>query len=921
MKAIYTLLLIYASAWYCCAQNTGNQLFVQAEVLYEEEQYEASLAAYDTAYQWFLHHQEWNKAAESLIGLGYCLDDLGRQKELLARFEKDLPLLDNTGCIDLKLIGKAWLTMAIAWRNLENWDQSLAYYEKAIAHYHWFRVRGSNVAYAYKNVAQIYMRRINYPKTIACLQNGLEADTGRDYHAFFYAYLAATYMLQGQNDKARAAYQKGFKQDCSEKELATLNSVAGEDYYALKDYEKAARYFYKALDFYLSNGDNENASISYVNLAKVAAAAGQKQQAIRNYEEAIRQMRSFSSSKNREMAKVLVSAGDFYLVEGQLETALAYYQKAMIASFYSFDNNDINANPARKDIALESWAMTSAARKGATLLKIFEKTNELNDLENAAQCFELSLQVHQLLWNTYGYEEAKLNLGNDNFNTYEYAIETNYLLWKYYQKQRYLDRIFQLQEQAKAAVLQEAVQRNKAFLLARVPAYLQDRERELKSVIADVKVALRDPGNLAEGNAISELTSKLDSLESDYHQLMKDIEVLAPEFGRFIESNKNTGIQAFNLSMGKNMIAYFWGAQWVYVLAVKPDGQCLIWRWKNDLAFSRIIDDYLNYFSDSERIAEQPDSFFIAAYRAFQALFPEGLTNMLDFNNNTISDLIIIPDGKLAFIPFDALLTSSYSGNNFGSAPFFIKKYNTHYSWSAALLKANEQRPRKGYKWLHFAPLFEHEDNRGLASLPYSKNETNSAFVFSSFIGKKASLQQLKALAANAEVLHLSTHASANNGEEPRIELFDQPLYLSHLYALRLSADLAVLSACDTHIGEVIKGEGVMSLARGFTYAGVPSVVAGLWKVNEHSTALLFSSFYEYLSKNHTKSVALRNAKIQYLSSNMTNAQKSPYYWAGFVLIGNDNTLSGPGKFENRGMMALSILVLGWLMYKRSQIW
>ena len=87
-------------------------------------------------------------------------------------------------------------------------------------------------------------------------------------------------------------------------------------------------------------------------------------------------------------------------------------------------------------------------------------------------------------------------------------------------------------------------------------------------------------------------------------------------------------------------------------------------------------------------------------------------------------------------------------------------------------------------------------------------------------------------------MIHLSTHAGADETDfAPRIEFIDTSLYLPELYAMKIPADLVVLSACETGLGKFEKGEGVMSLARGFAYAGAGSLVASLWKVNEGSTA------------------------------------------------------------------------------------
>jgi CHAT domain-containing protein len=110
-------------------------------------------------------------------------------------------------------------------------------------------------------------------------------------------------------------------------------------------------------------------------------------------------------------------------------------------------------------------------------------------------------------------------------------------------------------------------------------------------------------------------------------------------------------------------------------------------------------------------------------------------------------------------------------------------------------------------------------------------------------------------------------------------------LRLHDVYGLRLQADLVVLSACDTALGAHIRGEGVLSLARGFFHAGVPRVIASLWKVDDEATASLMRMFYRTLLSTPTMSpaAALRSAQ---LTIRAQPRWRAPHYWAGFVLQG-----------------------------------
>lgn len=138
-------------------------------------------------------------------------------------------------------------------------------------------------------------------------------------------------------------------------------------------------------------------------------------------------------------------------------------------------------------------------------------------------------------------------------------------------------------------------------------------------------------------------------------------------------------------------------------------------------------------------------------------------------------------------------------------------------------------------------------------------------------------------------IIHLATHAFAD--EKPSIVFSNGSLALSELYSYKCNADLVTLSACKTSLGTVAKGEGVLSLTRGFFYAGAKSVVSSLWNVHDRSTASIMANFYANLKASQNKSEALSNAKRAYLKS-YSLSEQSPYYWSSFILTGDPKVIS-----------------------------
>ncbi|MEL7006350.1 MAG: CHAT domain-containing protein, partial [Bacteroidota bacterium] len=121
--------------------------------------------------------------------------------------------------------------------------------------------------------------------------------------------------------------------------------------------------------------------------------------------------------------------------------------------------------------------------------------------------------------------------------------------------------------------------------------------------------------------------------------------------------------------------------------------------------------------------------------------------------------------------------------------------------------------------------------------------------------------------------------------------LEDGMLHTFELFNMNLSAELAVLSACNTGIGKLQKGEGVMSLGRAFSYAGCPSIVMSHWSVDDRSTSELMSLFYKNLSEGKSKDLSLKQAKKEFLN-NTDELRTHPLYWAGFVVLGDTKPLT-----------------------------
>lgn len=256
--------------------------------------------------------------------------------------------------------------------------------------------------------------------------------------------------------------------------------------------------------------------------------------------------------------------------------------------------------------------------------------------------------------------------------------------------------------------------------------------------------------------------------------------------------------------------------------------------------------------------------------------------------------LIIIPDIPIYDLPFETLMNNS---------DYLIKEKTIHYSSHLRFVHVegfgNRQSPPKT---TIFAPTYsESQQKYAMRSHPVflegAQKEAKwlaSLFPSESFVGQKATKANFIENKSKGNILHLAMHAAVD-GNDPSLSHFnfanDEKLFLEEIYALKIPADMAVLSACNTGIG---KQDGALSMAtlqRAFNYAGTKSTIASLWEVPDASTSEIMIAFYDYLKQGESKSRALQQAKLDYLKNTKVAKLRHPYYWAGFVLYGKNEAV------------------------------
>ncbi|MEM6804161.1 MAG: CHAT domain-containing tetratricopeptide repeat protein, partial [Bacteroidota bacterium] len=512
---------------------------------------------------------------------------------------------------------------------------------------------------------------------------------------------------------------------------------------------------------------------------------------------------------------------------------------------------------------------------------------------------------------------------------------------------------FALSEQSKAYQLKQSFLISKAQEIGGVDQDILDKELRLQR---DLTLSKNEYFQISQGNhpkkdsLMRVKEYEIYELEKGYNEFVKGFETSYPSYYQLKYDTTTLDIAAIQdklLKKDQALIEYFVGDSTLYIFLIQKEDFRIIALKKNfpleDWISNMRIGIYDDFLSTEDRDHISANEKYVeSAWNIYQKIVLPVDTLLADE-----TELIIIPDGVLNELPFEALLTEKPQyANYFKTHAYLLKSHTVSYCYSVGLLnemyeKAKEQQIGRGF--LAVAPSYKSLGRRNkdhlfnnfasgilnphtsLDSFPNNKATTQAAISqFTDQLDWVGRVSDFKKQAHRYRGIHLSTHALANSerGDFSQL-LFEEGgkslevLYASELYGMKLNAEMVVLSACETAIGEQRLGEGIISLARAFSYAGTQSIITSLWTVNIASTQELMGYFYSYLDKGKSKSEALRLAKLAYLEN---SSEIAPYHWAGFIGIGNMGKLEaeeGVVALWEKLILVLGLIVLAIFVYRR----
>ncbi|MCG8327263.1 MAG: CHAT domain-containing protein [Chitinophagales bacterium] len=793
----------------------------------------------------------------------------------------------------------------------EQFDYAKAkyYYNKALEiHLKSTRFAGNELSLNYYGIAEVFRKQGDYEKAILYYQKDLallKSALG-DKHFFIgdsYMSLGSAHLANDHPAQALSLFEKGNEiYEINNDEPSQIRGLLfmAQAYLKLHRYDEAIIALQKLQAFSMSHKERATALL---HLGKAYDAKKQYLLSIEQYQEAIKEASLHYKNPNDLAADIYINMSEAYLHQKNWEQAKNCLDTA--ASNLKYDLK----NPLQFDGVIHPLTLFSLFTTKSQYLKYKSLSDEAYR-DTLRTHYQQMLALVNHIQNNIAESASKQKHIANSYTFFEAAIANLIEIGTL----DALEEAFDLAEKSKSVTLAENLRLSQASAIAGIPQHLLDKEYELNSRHSYYQHKLQEANNDEQHSPDSLARLYQDSvfnIQRSKEKLIAQFENQYPTYYN-LKYNQNTitikNIQK-QLSSDDMLLEYFVGDSSLYAFVIQKD-KLSFKRIKKDFPLQEWIvqlrDNTYGYWvsfekTDSTYLANK-QQYCKSAYQLYQRL-------IRPVEDQLTKNILIIPDGLLSLLPFDALLSQEASFIlEYVDLPYLIKDHTISYDYSASIHFKREKRKKKAKNtFLGFAPTFEKLQftvsrpveaiRSDLNYLVYNQQEIqriNEIFDGNIYLEKAATKDQFLSQAEQYQLIHLATHAKANEQvgdhsflaftEKKDSTVYNDRLYVHELYNLDLKAEMVVLSACETGLGELKKGEGIVSLARSFTFAGAQSVVPSLWQVNDQTTANFMASFYQAIKEGNTKSKALRIAKLESLQSPQTAA---PFFWAAFIPIGD----------------------------------
>jgi CHAT domain-containing protein len=644
-----------------------------------------------------------------------------------------------------------------------------------------------------------------------------------------------------------------------------------------------------ALEIYSTLVPTENYSgvIAIADMGRVYMKKGEWKKAEAAFDSAIRKNNRIAPDiRNKEGANAYLYRSELAAMQGLDEEAMSWINAAISAASFSNAENQNDFPNADVSLSVSPVTLFSILHfKAGLLWKRYTSLNDKTALLQAVETYKQAIETADYIKLNFDNDEARLFFTDNNKTIYTEALEAAYEAATF--NSETINDILYVFENYKGRILQQQLENNQIRNKDDVVDSVYKKEQALKQLIAFYLSRINQTNNTTE---VQNLLQKKRSVEIELSRLQKrkpkSVYTQAFLSG---ETNNIKLIEAIQDQLPVNTTV-------VHFFEVSDSVLFCLWINKDNHKINRIVTnrqfqnnlDHLN-----AQLYGQMEGERYAGHEAAASIY-KNLISATDLDDDKNEHWVIIPDGKLYRLPFEAL-------ENGGDGKDYLirtKEVSYHFSISLLLQKTDIADPVHSEMILGFTP-FDHLDDHirksRLSVLPESAQEidsTKALLIRGSEANKKRFLDEY----ASYPTIHLATHASADTASNMHWiqfypsgdDVINNRIYLPEIYQLNMNnAALVILSACESGTGPQAAGEGLISLSRAFLYAGTRGVISTLWKSEDKVSAYLMQKLHQYIREGLTVTKALQKAKQDLLADKtMDERFKQPSYWANFIYFG-----------------------------------
>ncbi len=837
---------------------------------------------------------------DSFEKIGILNQTFGNQTAALDNYDKAIATNRRFGLSD-SLLFIPYLYSGSAHYFLHSFDSSSHYFEQAEKIY----ARYPGVAEAqrlFNSLGALYFEVGNYRQSINYFQKALQLyqRNPKQDSAVVFIYksnIASSLRHLEQYDSAAVIY-RSLIPFAHENDLLYIN--LGRTYLDKREPARALLYLAKADANGASKVLLENViGTAYLQLGQYANAETHLRRSLAAHGSV-----TARRTKNDRVGLTYKLLGDLARQRGQLGQALTFYQRSIIELDYNFGTTDVRKNPANFTQNFGGYLLFDClAAKADCWLALYHRQPDKQRQGAVLDTYRSALRLAEHIEKSFDNEEARLFVVQKVYPVSQQAVNFLVNTYEATRNEAFLTEAFQWSEKSKAAVLAITLKENRVKTISGIPDSLLSRERDLRYNLSRLLLRSQSAVSVDETERLSE---QIRDTEVNLSRLIDNLHDY-PNYYRqkFSFDSLNVGQLRRNLLGSRTaLLSYFATPDAVFGFVVTQE-QIRQFRFSKDQAYEHQLSRLLT--SLQTIVPGRPFAGNDDAQRLYDRLIGPARPYL-----SGIRSLIIVPHDELRLLPFEVL--------QHPNRQYLLESYDITYQYSATFLQNHPTGSMQVNNALAVAPFDGINPGDGYVQLTASRQEIES-LKGTKLLGAAATKAHFLAQANEYSIIHLATHAVVNNADPQRSYVAFHPaagpshrLYAHELtYGLLPRAQLVFLSACETASGKLIRGEGIMSLSRAFSFAGCPNLVTSLWKAEDNATAYISTRFYRHLRAGHSFAKALQRAKLDLLHNPQYAQFHSPQYWSHLVFIGT------PGRSEPSwltylfgGVLTAGLIGLAW---------